>query len=170
MEKISIVKRRNDTNNNHQFYCPGPDPMSDVSPASITSAVKRRLLQAPYAEITPEENPPNAMEVTLSPELTAHLRSAKGLEQFFQQGIVGVDIKVEKEKEDQVVFRFHFSQVQNPKMLTPAEVCEMMRISRSFLGKIVKHGSIKSYKIGRLRRFLVTHVLDYLSNEDKIPQ
>jgi excisionase family DNA binding protein len=39
----------------------------------------------------------------------------------------------------------------------------MLQISRSFLRKLVKNGTIKSYKIGKLRRFLLEDILDYLS-------
>ena len=169
MEKISIVKRRNDINTEPQFYRPGPEPLSDPSSSSIISAVKKRLLQAPCEEKSRKDRSTGTVEVSLSQDLTAQLRTVKGLEPYCQDGITAVDIDVQKEKEYQVVFRFHFSQIQNPKMLTTGEVCEMMRVSKSFLHRLVRQGSLKSYKVGRLRRFLVTHVFEYLSNEGGVP-
>lgn len=39
----------------------------------------------------------------------------------------------------------------------------MLQISRSFLTKLIKAGQMKSYKLGRLRRFLLEDILEYLS-------
>ena len=46
----------------------------------------------------------------------------------------------------------------------------MLQISKSFLIRLVKGKKIKSYKFGRLRRFLLTDVIEYLSfSEDQVP-
>jgi excisionase family DNA binding protein len=41
----------------------------------------------------------------------------------------------------------------------------MLQVSRSFLQKLVHGNKIKSYKLGRMRRFLLEDILEYLSSE-----
>ncbi|MCE5212327.1 MAG: helix-turn-helix domain-containing protein, partial [Deltaproteobacteria bacterium] len=51
------------------------------------------------------------------------------------------------------------------RMLAPNQVCQMLQVSRSFLQKIIHENRIKSYKLGRMRRFLLEDILEYLSND-----
>jgi len=53
-------------------------------------------------------------------------------------------------------------------MLKSEHVCQMLQISRSLLMNLVKSRKIRSYKIGRLRRFLLEDILDYLSKSEEI--
>ena len=53
-------------------------------------------------------------------------------------------------------------------MLTSQHVCQMLQISKSLLMNLVKAGKIRSYKIGKLRRFLLEDILDYLSKSEDI--
>jgi len=55
-------------------------------------------------------------------------------------------------------------------MLAPNQVCQMLQVSRSFLQKIINEKKIKSYKLGRIRRFLLEDILDYLSSDTELPQ
>jgi len=50
-------------------------------------------------------------------------------------------------------------------MIAPNQVCQMLQVSRSFLQKLVHENKIKSYKLGRMRRFLLEDILEYLSSE-----
>ena len=68
-----------------------------------------------------------------------------------------------------IVFNFRLKTDETLKMLTASQVGQMLQISRSFLIRLVKAKKIKSYKFGRLRRFLLTDVIDYLSvSEDPV--
>ena len=68
-----------------------------------------------------------------------------------------------------IVFNFRLKTDETLKMLTANQVGLMLQISKSFLLRLVKARKIKSYKFGRLRRFLLTDVIDYLSyNEDPV--
>jgi excisionase family DNA binding protein len=68
-----------------------------------------------------------------------------------------------------IVFNFRLKTDETLKMLTVSQVGQMLQISRSFLIRLVKTKKIKSYKFGRLRRFLLTDVIDYLSfSEDPV--
>jgi excisionase family DNA binding protein len=44
----------------------------------------------------------------------------------------------------------------------------MLQISNSLLMNLVKSRKIRSYKVGRLRRFLLQDVLDYLSRSEEV--
>jgi excisionase family DNA binding protein len=68
-----------------------------------------------------------------------------------------------------IVFNFRLKTDETLKMLTASQVGQMLQISRSFLMRLVKAKKIRSYKFGRLRRFLLTDVIDYLSfSEDPV--
>jgi excisionase family DNA binding protein len=55
-------------------------------------------------------------------------------------------------------------------LLTMEQVGQMLQVSKSFLLRLVRGKRIRSYKFGRLRRFLLTDVIDYLSSsEDQVP-
>jgi excisionase family DNA binding protein len=74
-----------------------------------------------------------------------------------------IDLDLERYEDGQIVFNLHLKQVQRADMLSSKKVCQMLQISRSFLAKLIKEERIKSYKIGRLRRFLLDDILEYLS-------
>jgi len=70
-------------------------------------------------------------------------------------------------RQDQIFFSFHFGADLTPNMVTPKDVCEMLKVSPGTLSRLVKAGAIKSYQIGRLRRFSVDDLLEYLSGSPK---
>jgi excisionase family DNA binding protein len=68
-----------------------------------------------------------------------------------------------------IVFNFRLKTDETLKMLTGRQVGQMLQISKCFLFRLVKAKKIKSYKFGRLRRFLLSDVIDYLSfSEDQV--
>jgi len=68
-----------------------------------------------------------------------------------------------------IVFNFRLKTDDTLKMLTVTQVGQMLQISKSFLIQLVKTKKLKSYKFGRLRRFLLSDVIDYLSfSEDQV--
>jgi excisionase family DNA binding protein len=74
-----------------------------------------------------------------------------------------IDLDLEHYEDGQIVFNIHLKQIQRADMLDSKKVCHMLQVSRSFLSKLVKAEQIKSYKIGKLRRFLLEDILEYLS-------
>jgi excisionase family DNA binding protein len=46
----------------------------------------------------------------------------------------------------------------------------MLQISRSFLQKIIHEKKLNSYKLGRMRRFLLEDILEYLSSDAEVAQ
>lgn len=47
-------------------------------------------------------------------------------------------------------------------MLRFDQICQILKISRIFILKLIHYGRIKSYNIGRLRRWVVKNILEYL--------
>jgi excisionase family DNA binding protein len=77
-----------------------------------------------------------------------------------------IDIDIERYEDGQIVFNLHIKQVQRADMLDSKKVCQMLQISKSFLVRLMKTERIKSYKLGRLRRFLLEDILEYLSQSE----
>jgi excisionase family DNA binding protein len=61
-----------------------------------------------------------------------------------------------------LVIQFQFAATMPLQMLKTGEVMQMLRISKNYLGKVVREGKLKSYKVGKLRRFLLDDILSYL--------
>ena len=81
----------------------------------------------------------------------------------------GIGVERPVIEDGRIVFNFRLKTDETLKMLTVTQVGQMLQISRSFLIRLVKAKKLKSYKFGRLRRFLLTDVIDYLSfSEDPI--
>ncbi|PKN51984.1 MAG: hypothetical protein CVU55_09575 [Deltaproteobacteria bacterium HGW-Deltaproteobacteria-13] len=74
-----------------------------------------------------------------------------------------LDIKITSD--GRLSFNYHFNDSLLLRMLAPNQVCQMLQVSRSFLQKMVHENRIKSYKLGRMRRFLLEDILEYLSND-----
>jgi len=77
-------------------------------------------------------------------------------------------LKAERGEDGRITMHFHFDTAPEHRMLKPEEVCEMLQISKSFLGKIVRKNQLKSYKLGRLRRFSLVDILEYLAQNEEV--
>ncbi|MCK9275295.1 MAG: helix-turn-helix domain-containing protein [Syntrophales bacterium] len=67
------------------------------------------------------------------------------------------------------ILKLQFETSSPLKMLKAAEVIKMLNISKSFLDSLVKKGELKSFKIGRLRRFMCSDILTYIEkNRDVV--
>jgi excisionase family DNA binding protein len=80
----------------------------------------------------------------------------------------GSGVNVERSEDGNIVFNFYFKQVYSARMLTSADVCSMLQISKAFLSRLVKVGRFRSYKIGRLRRFSLEDILAHLSESKEV--
>lgn len=79
-----------------------------------------------------------------------------------------LDVKLTSDGRLSLNYRFNDSLLL--RMLAPNQVCQMLQVSRSFLQKIINEKKIKSYKLGRIRRFLLEDILDYLSSDNELSQ
>jgi excisionase family DNA binding protein len=62
-----------------------------------------------------------------------------------------------------IVLNLHLETSFLAKMLKSAQICDMLQISKSTLQRLVKAGVFRSHRIGRMRRFAVEDVMEYLS-------
>jgi len=79
-----------------------------------------------------------------------------------------LDIKITPD--GRLSLNYHFNDSLLIRMLAPNQVCQMLQVSRSFLQKLIHDNKIKSYKLGRMRRFLLEDILEYLSNDAEFAQ
>lgn len=84
---------------------------------------------------------------------------------FFCKGEVAPQVHVERSgKGGEIRLYVHFNNVCTFRLLSGEEVCRILQVSRSFLKRLAARGDLRSYKIGRLRRFLLEDVLEYLGS------
>jgi excisionase family DNA binding protein len=81
-----------------------------------------------------------------------------------------VDLDLEQYEDGQIVFNLHLKQIYSADMLNSKDVCRMLQVSRSFLAKLVRTGQVNSYKIGKLRRFLLEDILEYLGHNARLQE
>ena len=110
----------------------------------------------------------DAISVNLTPEQYDLIKSNRYVKYFLNGDTTGVSLDIQRHTEGQIIFNFQFKKVDIVRMLKAKHVCQMLQISNSMLMSLVKSKKIRSYKIGRLRRFLLQDVLDYLSRSEEI--
>lgn len=140
MEKISIVKRRQLNNENDFRWAKG-------LPAK-------------------PEDPSGDVEMVLNQDLTpgdTRFIPLESLERESSKVLRGLSIDHPMIEQGRIVFTFRLKTDETLKLLTMDQVTQMLQISRSFLIRQVRNKRIKSYKFGRLRRFLLNDVIEYLS-------
>jgi excisionase family DNA binding protein len=169
MEKISIVKRRKKAPLESDI---APQALSEQELTIIPSNV---LKQSPSnvmnESVTLDESDGNIHEtisINLTPEQYNLVKSSQYIKYFLDGESSGVSLDMQKHTDGQIVFNFQFKKVETVRMLKSKHVCQMLQISIKSLMKLVKAKKIKSYKIGRLRRFLLQDILDYLSRCEEV--
>ena len=169
MEKICIVRRRKDA----RFVEPGPAfiPGQTAVPkqhpgASLAEAVRDGGMAREGTPSLVGERVGKKKEVIsfhLTSEQCGVIRSGN-FERYLSNGISkGAALSVQEQADGQISISFYFDRVNTLKLLKPKQVCEMLQISRSSLGTLIKTRKLKSYKIGGLRRFAVEDIIDFLA-------
>lgn len=151
MEKICIVKRRNNISNG-------------LSQGRAFMPVNNREVYGgtdyEFKNLTNDGN--YRLSFNLTPEQSGLIRSNEYIKSTIDGEAKSFVLNMKKE-EDQTFFNFHFGEADSMKLLKTKETCRMLQVSTSFLMKLVREKKIKSYKLGRLRRFAFQDVLDYLT-------
>ena len=94
---------------------------------------------------------PDPVTIQLTPQQTDRIRSSKSYMNLCSSSETPIFLTLRPEA------------FLPPKMLKPQEVCGVLQVSVSTLTKLVKAGLIKSYRVGRLRRFRPEDVMEYLA-------
>jgi len=117
--------------------------------------VKRRRIgfvagAAPRLEMYDPAHP-QALTLELTPEQMERVRSSAGFQSLYGTG------------QAPIFLNLHLETSFSTKMLKSGQICDMLQISKSTLQRLVKAGAFRSHSIGRLRRFAVEDVMEYLS-------
>ncbi len=109
------------------------------------------------------EGESRTVTLTLTREQSRTLRAAPYLISCFGGEVAG-GIEETAYRGNTLVIKFEFEPQALVRLLKPEEVVQMLRISKSYLYEVVRKGKLKSYKMGRLRRFMFDDVLSYLED------
>lgn len=169
MEKICIVRRRIQTPalQDHQSFCEKKDMGTTNELTSLNSFVpdcngKQHI--SPFRGAVRDDD--NVIRIQLTPDQCKVVQSNGSLNHILGRILGDINLDFERYEDGQIVFNLHLKHVQRADMIDSKGVCQMLQISRSFLSKLIKNEQIKSYKMGRLRRFLLEDILDYLSQAE----
>ncbi len=150
MEKFCIVKRR-------RQGIQGPFPFPLPVREEEHSQRFNELNLSP--KINSREEPPLSLE--LAPKQCRIIRSGE-IHLQGTEAAKSMDLNLHQEEDGSIVFNFHLDLDHNLTMLKPDQVCRMMQISRHLLDRLVKENKIKSFKLGRLRRFFLNDIVEAL--------
>jgi excisionase family DNA binding protein len=119
----------------------------------------------------PLEDPPEEKDPMLTMPMTpgeSRFLPLADAEKGTLKIISGIAVDQPILEEGRVTFNFRLKTDETLKMLKPEQVCQMLQISKTFLVKLVKKKTLRSYKFGRLRRFLLADVIDYMTRSEDI--
>ncbi|HEX2966900.1 MAG TPA: helix-turn-helix domain-containing protein [Syntrophorhabdaceae bacterium] len=173
MEKLCIVKRRSriadeddstamivsqedQTIQEQDFQAISQIPQKNSSGINVHDA--DTLI---FKEVTGEEE--QIFSIELTPQQAKVVQSMNCIRDLLSGKHHGVKMSMEKTEDGKTAFNFHFKPVYTTRMLNAQDVAIMLQISKSMLYKLVKDKELKSYKVGKLRRFLLEDVVGYLS-------
>ena len=150
MGKICIVRRRKR----------GPCEPADIVPSMNGRIGSERRYDSVFQEIV--SGGEGSITVRLTRDQANFIRSHRHFDRLLGGAGEGVQVDIAQGPEGSIVFNFSFRQVHTVKMLSLKDVCAMLSVSRWFLARLVREERIRSYKIGRLRRFSLADILEYI--------
>jgi len=175
MEKISIVKLRK--KNMSATSERSPSVTSDrvavngnrVMDLSSYTARKYFNSKDPAYEVSSRENErieKQEIEMALTVQQSRFLKSNRHMQQLLEERH-GCVSQMEGHEGTPIIIKFEFEKIGPVRMLKSDEVAKMLRISTGFLYTLVRNKRLKSYKVGRLRRFMLDDVIEYIENNER---
>jgi len=166
MEKICIVKRRKKYTHewkNQQDIATDTAilPNHDLSLISLPAIPQTKDCETRY-EYSKEDNN-EVITFPLTPEQSNLFQSSMFMQNISDGIPSNAALNVEQHGDGRMSLNFYFEKEHVLKLLKPTHVCQMLQVSKSYLRKLVKTRRIRSYKMGRLRRFSLDDVLEYLT-------
>ncbi len=151
MEKICIVKRRSGISNGQRHG-------RSFMPVNNREVYGR----ADYEFTSPADEESDKLSLNLTSEQSELLQSNEYLKSIDDHDAKSFVLNMKK-ADGQTSLNFHFGDADSMKLLTTKEACRMLQVSAGFLMRLVRERKLKSYKLGRLRRFSFQDVLNYLT-------
>jgi excisionase family DNA binding protein len=150
-----------------------PETSENSNPDVVASdlAIENNI-EFPDKKIVEEfmDNSSSVICITMTKEQSDLLQQSEYIKELLNgtKSDPSLDIKITPDGRLSLNYRFNDSLLL--RMLAPNQVCQMLQVSRSFLQKLIHENKIKSYKLGRMRRFLLEDILEYLSNDFEFDQ
>lgn len=168
MEKICIVKRRREyaqpevkitlPNNDNVAFPPkvaASNTVSDNRPKSSNKKIVEEFVDSSSMVIS----------ITMTKEQSELLQQSEYIRELLEGMKKDPSLDIKLTEDGQLALNFHYNDSLLLRMLRSNQVCQMLQISQSFLRKLINEKQLNSYKLGRMRRFLLEDVLEYLCND-----
>jgi excisionase family DNA binding protein len=150
-----------------------PETSENITPEAVAGSITvEENIEFPDKKIVEEfmDNSSSVICITMTKEQSLLLQQSEYIKELLNgtKSDPALDIKITPDGRLSLNYRFNDSLLL--RMLAPNQVCQMLQVSRSFLQKLIHENKIKSYKLGRMRRFLLEDILEYLSNDFEFDQ
>ena len=173
MEKLCIVKRRQQywqvkdnqaMQNSQSSTLKSNGLMGNTIAGDITSYLRQRIVEDfnYYSG--------HVVSITMNQEQTNMLQKSEYMKELLDGTIKDAAFNIKRNADGLMLLNLRFNESPLMRMLRINQVCEILQISRSFLTRMIRDKKIKSYKVGRLRRFLWADVLEYLQSNEQLSQ
>ena len=172
MEKICIVKRRQQ-NTQNKFKVTMPNAQTiNINSAEAHNDISLNPKTLTEKNIVEEFNNESGhvISITMTNEQSTMLQSSEYIKDLLSGRMNDPSLFLSRSYDDRIIFNFCPHESPAVRMLRFDQVCQMLQISRSFLQKLVHQNILKSYKLGRLRRFAMEDILDYLTSNEELDQ
>jgi excisionase family DNA binding protein len=174
MEKICIVKRRkrepqktdDRTSSMAGFETIEAERSSVVSSSSMPESIRHEEREGTPPETWVHDND-QILSFELTPEQSEIVQSNQYVKSLLNQTSGNLSLDVQQGEHGQLILNFYAQKADTVRMLKPDDVCEMLQVSKWFLMKLVREKQMRSYKMGRLRRFSLEDVLEYLTRSEE---
>ena len=151
-----------------------PDNLSDNLPSevAISSTAINNHVEFSDKKIVEEfmDKSSSVISITMTKEQSALLLQSEYIKELLSGAKSDPSLDIKLTPDGRISLNYHFNDSLILRMLSPTQVCQMLQISRSFLQKIINEKKLNSYKLGRMRRFLLEDILEYLSIDTEVTQ
>jgi excisionase family DNA binding protein len=166
MEKICIVKRRKKYTHEWQNQIDIASDTAMLPNHNLSVISSHTIPQTKDCETQHEYSKEDNNEIItfpLTPEQSNLFQSSMFMQNFSDGIPSNAALNVEQNGDGRISLNFYFEKVHALRLLKTTHVCQMLQISKSYLRKLVKTRRIRSYKMGKLRRFSLDDILEYLT-------
>ena len=170
MEKICIVKRRQQSTQNEVNAIIKNDHTVNINSEEAQNDIILNNKNLPEKKIVEEYNDESGhfISITMTNEQSSVLQSSECIRDLLIGKIIDPAIYLKLGPDGRIILNFRLNESSTVRMLRFDQVCQILQISRSFLQKLVHEKTLKSYKLGRLRRFAMEDILDYLIRSEEL--
>jgi len=134
-----------------------------IAPCADNDMVPQRTAEVITLADNQKAVPGETVSLTLTQEQIKTIRSSSPLLSVFNGELAGGSAELQY-RDEPVTIKFALEQLAPVRLLMSEEVVQMLRISNGFLKTIVRDGRLKSYKVGKGRRYMLEDVLSYLED------